>query len=52
MLRERVIEFVFNVLSTFKVIWRQGKGKESHLTDWMGSGWAHALTLIAINTVK
>ena len=35
MLHERVSEFVFNVLSTYEVIWRRCQGLESHLTDWM-----------------
>ena len=35
MLHERVSEFVFNALSTYKVIWRRCQGLESHLTDWM-----------------
>ena len=35
MLHKGVSEFVFNVLSTFKVIWRRGRGLEYHLTDWM-----------------
>ena len=33
MLHERVSEFVFNVLSTFKVIWRRGQGLEYHPAD-------------------
>ena len=35
MLHERVSEFVFNVLSTYELIWRRCQGLESHLTDWM-----------------
>ena len=35
MLHERVSEFVFNVLSTYEVIWRRCQGLESHLRDWM-----------------
>ena len=33
-----VIEFVFNVPPTAKVIWRQGHGLESHPTDWRTQG--------------
>ena len=29
-----LLGFVFNVPPTAKVIWRQGHGLKSHLTDW------------------
>ena len=35
MLHERVSELVFNVMSTYKVIWRRRQGFESHLEDWV-----------------
>ena len=33
MLHERVNEFVFNILSTYEVIWRRCQGLESHLDE-------------------